>query len=73
MLIGTTDHIQKSMDILADIIGKPALDVPRANVSLKQEISSARRPEFHRFLADEYELFEMARDAIANGTPLGWA
>ena len=73
LLIGVTDQLQESMTLLANVIGMPVLQVPRANVSREDGVFSDRRNEFRKFLLEEYALYEMACGAISCGEPLGWA
>jgi hypothetical protein len=73
MLIGTTDRLSQTMDILADAVQMPRAIVETKNKSSRHDIKVPdRRDEFRQFLANEYALYEMARDAIDAGQPLGW-
>jgi hypothetical protein len=73
MLIGTTEKLDETMRLLAEIIGKPVVPTPRLNTSREVEVSHRRYDEFREHFADDFAFYEMARDAIDAGKPLGWA
>lgn len=73
MLIGTTDQIPQTLDHLGRITGNPAVPLKIRNKSkVKSEVPD-RRAEFIAAFPDEYAFYEMARDALKRGQPLGWA
>jgi hypothetical protein len=73
MFIGTTEELQRSINLLASIVKMPPLEVGVENRSNKEtKLASNRRNEFRSFLDEEYSFWEMAGQAVSAGTPLGW-
>lgn len=66
--IGDTSDIDGSMKYLAELLGKPPVDVPKENVGDRDELilqlTSRERARIERALAPEYELFETVRDML---------
>ncbi|QYJ02274.1 sulfotransferase family 2 domain-containing protein [Thalassovita mediterranea] len=66
--IGDTSDIDGSMKYLAELLGKPPVNVPKENVGDRDELilqlTSRQRSRIERALAPEYELFETVRDML---------
>lgn len=73
MLIGTTDNLGSSVNFLAQVLGRPTVEISVRNKSKVQTPVPDRREEFRKLLVDEYEFYDMAREAMKEGCPLGWA
>lgn len=62
-LVGLTEHLQATVDLLAKSIGKESVEVPRVNVSkdrAKLEVSPETAAVFRANNARDYELYETA-------------
>ncbi len=59
--IGVTEYLQDSLDILAEKLGKPRVQVPFINVSPRnEEVTDEMREEFRDRHQLEYEVYEFA-------------
>lgn len=62
-LVGLTEHLQATVDLLAKSAGKESVEVPRANVSKERarlEVSPEAAEVFRVNNAQDYELYETA-------------
>lgn len=75
VFIGAADRMGQSISYLAEFLGKQPPPVARLNATPRPSEVPDRREEFHKILAPDFELYEMARNAIDAGRPLGsaWA
>lgn len=75
--IGDTSDIDGSMKYLAELLGKPPVNVPKENVGDRDELilqlTSRQRSRIERALAPEYELFETVRDMLRERSFIGSA
>ena len=72
VLIGTADRMEQSISHLAEFLGKLPPPIARLNATPRPSSLPERRKEFREILAADFELYEMARNAIDAGSPLGW-
>lgn len=62
-LVGLTEHLQTTIDLLANAVGKETVEVPRVNVTkerAKPEIAEETVTVFRANNARDYELYETA-------------
>ncbi len=74
--IGVTEELQRSADLLAEIIGKPRQEVPREKLGERDgqvlALSAAERRAVESLYPMECELYARARDALFEHKPVSW-
>lgn len=70
-VVGDTSDLQRSLDMLADVIGKPRIDVPSVRIGTRDSqlisLTAGERSRFEKRWPLEYEIYEAARDRLARG------
>jgi len=75
--IGVTEELQRSVDVLAEMLGKPSQPVPRDKLGERDGqvllLSAADRRAVESLYPMECELYARARDALFGHKQLTWA
>ena len=70
-VVGDTSDLQRSLDVLADLIGKPRIPVPSVRIGTRDSqlvsLTAEERSRFEKRWPLEYEIYEAARDRLARG------
>lgn len=68
--LGVTEALQQSANLLADLMGKPRLDVRRENIGVRDHqaanITVAERARIERLYDWEHDLYQRVKDAVTN-------
>jgi hypothetical protein len=68
-VVGDTSDLQRSLDVLADVIDKPRMEVPSVRVGTRDSqlvsLTAEERSRFEKRWSLEYEIYEAARDRLA--------
>lgn len=70
-VVGDTSDLQRSLDVLADLLGKPRVEVPSVRIGTRDSqlisLTAEERSRFEKRWSLEYEIYEAARDRLARG------
>lgn len=70
-VVGDTSDLQRSLDVLADVIDKPRMEVPSVRIGTRDSqlvsLTAEERSRFEKRWSLEYEIYEDARDRLARG------
>lgn len=74
-VVGDTADMQRSLDLLADIVGKPKIEVPEIRIGTRDpqllSLTAAERSRFEKRWPLEYEIYEAAKDRLRQGIGSG--
>ncbi len=70
-VVGDTADMQRSLDLLADVVGKPRIEVPAVRIGTRDpqllSLTAADRSRFEKQWPLEFEIYEAARDRLKRG------